>query len=207
MDQLDDQGRSKAEIRRSVKAAILSLDPAARAVAESHFANVFPGLPGFAEAGIVLLYARAFAEELETTPFFEHALELDKEVACPRVDRHERRLRLYRIREPGVDLRPGTMGIPEPRRSCPEIDPDQIDWALVPGLAFDLRCHRLGRGAGYYDRLLPLLRRESSKWAVAFDCQLVQELPVEPHDFPLDGIATPGLILERHGNSEETELG
>jgi 5-formyltetrahydrofolate cyclo-ligase len=197
MNQFDWRGRSKADLRRSVKAAILSLDPAARGVEESFLAGLFPRINGFAPARTVLLYARAFAEELDTSPFIKHALGLNKRVACPRVDRRERRLKLYLIRDPGVDLGPGVMGIPEPLSSCPEVDPAQIDWALVPGLAFDLRCHRLGRGAGYYDRLLPHLRAGVSKWALAFDCQLIGQLPVEPHDVSLDGIATPGRIVER----------
>jgi 5-formyltetrahydrofolate cyclo-ligase len=198
MDQFDWRGRTKADLRRSAKAAVLTLDPAARGAEESFLASLFPRLPGFAPARTVLLYARAFAEELETHQLFKHALDLKKRVVCPRVDRRERRLTLHLIRDPAIDLGPGVMGIPEPLPSSPQVDPAQIDWALVPGLAFDLRCHRLGRGAGYYDRLLPHLRTGVAKWALGFDCQLVGELPVEPHDVPLDGIATPGRIVERH---------
>jgi 5-formyltetrahydrofolate cyclo-ligase len=204
MDQSNWRGRSKADLRRSVKAAILSIDPATREIEESFLAGLFPRLPGFASARTVLLYARAFAEELETSLFFKYALDLNKRIACPRVDRRERQLQLYHIRDPAIDLGPGTMGIPEPLRSCPEVDPIQIDWALVPGLAFDLRCHRLGRGVGYYDRLLPRLRPGVAKWALGFDCQLVGELPAEPHDIPLDGVATPGRIVKRHRVREDS---
>ena len=83
------------------------------------------------------------------------------------------------------------MGIPEPRRSCPPVEPTDVDWALVPGITFDDRCRRLGRGAGYYDRLLPTLRRDVPLWALIFDAQWVAQLPVEPHDVPLDGVITP----------------
>ena len=121
-----------------------------------------------------------------------------KQVACPRVDRAERRLRLFQITDPGTDLGPGTLGIPEPLNHCPEIDPGAVDWVLVPGLAFDLDGHRLGRGAGYYDRLLPRLRPDVVRWALAFDCQIVERLPAEPHDVSIDGIATPTRII-MHG--------
>ena len=56
---------------------------------------------------------------------------------------------------------------------------------LVPGLAFDARGYRLGRGAGHYDRLLPTLRPDAPRWALALDCQLVEGLPIEPHDVPI----------------------
>ena len=72
-----------------------------------------------------------------------------------------------------------------------------MDWALIPGLAFDMRCYRLGRGGGHYDRLLPRLRAESPRWALGFDCQIVPELPIEPHDAQLDGIATPSRMINR----------
>ena len=59
------------------------------------------------------------------------------------------------------------LGIPEPRPDLPEVPPAAVDWALVPGLAFDERGFRLGRGAGYYDRLIPLLRPDAICWASA----------------------------------------
>jgi 5-formyltetrahydrofolate cyclo-ligase len=189
--------REKAELRRSIKSAILSLDPSDRQLQESALAGLFPKLPGFASAQIVLLYVQAFPEELDTYRLIEHALGMDKVVACPRVDRNDRRLRIYRVSNPGADLGPGTLGIPEPRAHCQELDPTVVDWVLVPGLAFDLLCRRLGRGAGYYDRLLPRLRGDAVRWALGFDCQLVSRLPLEPHDIGLDGIATPGRIVVR----------
>jgi 5-formyltetrahydrofolate cyclo-ligase len=84
------------------------------------------------------------------------------------------------------------MGIPEPGRHLAEVAPEEIDWALVPGLAFDDRGFRLGRGAGYYDRLLPTLRPDAPRWALAYDCQWIEALPNESHDQPLDGIVSPG---------------
>ena len=90
-----------------------------------------------------------------------------------------------------ADLEPGTLGIPEPAPDCPEVEPEAVDWVLVPGLAFDAAGYRLGRGAGHYDRLLPTLRPDAPRWALAFDCQWVDDLPVEPHDVPLDGIVSP----------------
>lgn len=68
---------------------------------------------------------------------------------------------------------------------CPRVAADALDAVLVPGLAFTPDGHRLGRGAGYYDRFLAALPPRAALAGVAFACQLTPSLPVEPHDHPL----------------------
>jgi 5-formyltetrahydrofolate cyclo-ligase len=188
------QARKRA-LRKAVAERILTLDPERRRRAEAFLATQLPDLPGFAMARAVLLYVTAFPEEIATGPLLEHALQEGKAVVCPRVDRAERRLRLFQIHDPARDLIPGTMGIPEPRRGCTEVAPEAIDWVLVPGLAFNAQRFRLGRGAGHYDRLLPTLRPGVPTWALIHDCQWVEDLPVEPHDIPVSGVVSPGTII------------
>jgi len=182
---------SKAELRRSFRATITALDPDARRVQERALLARFPCLPGFAEARSVLLFVSALPEEPQTSELFSLAYEMKKDVLCPRVDKPARRLRLYRVFDPAKELSRGVLGIPEPRPDLPEFSPAAVDWVLVPGLAFDERGFRLGRGGGYYDRLLALLRPDAICWAVCMSCQLVTELPVEPHDAPLNGVSAP----------------
>jgi 5-formyltetrahydrofolate cyclo-ligase len=191
MDQSVSAAHFKKELRRSARSLILALGQEERAAQEAALVRLFDQLPGYAEAGSVLLYAKAFVEELETRPFLIHALEAGKRVVLPRVDRQRQVMRLFQILDPRRDLEPGTLKIPEPGPHCLPIEPEEIDWVLVPGLAFDLHCYRLGRGAGHYDRLLPRLRPDANRWALGFDCQVVEELPVESHDVPVDGVATP----------------
>jgi 5-formyltetrahydrofolate cyclo-ligase len=195
----------KKALRRSVRSLILTLGPQERAAQDAALVRLFDELPGYAEAGTVLLYAKAFAEELETRPFLIHALEAGKQVVLPKVDRHRQPMRLFQILDPSLDLEPDTLAIPEPRTQCLPIKPEEIDWVLVPGLAFDLHCYRLGRGAGHYDRLLPRLRPDASRWALGYDCQIVADLPAEPHDVALDGVATPSHWI-RLGDSNFPEL-
>jgi 5-formyltetrahydrofolate cyclo-ligase len=182
---------SKTSWRKAIIAAIAALDPDQRRSEESALIAGFPDLPGWSRAGTVLLYVSAFPEELSTGELFTYAYDARKQVLCPRVDRAARQLRLYALRDPKNELRPGVLGIPEPRGDLPEVPPESVDWALVPGLAFDERGYRLGRGAGHYDRLLPRLRRDAVCWALCLSCQLVPLLPIEPHDMPLDGISSP----------------
>jgi 5-formyltetrahydrofolate cyclo-ligase len=183
--------------RRSILAAILALDPIDREAKEARLIESFHALPGYEAAQSILLYVKGFPEELDSRPFFRPALESGKRVLCPRADRATHRLCLFQVSSLEDDLEPGIHGIPEPRQHCPEVTPAQVDWALVPGLAFDKRCYRLGRGGGHYDRLLPLLRPDALCWGLGFECQIVAELPVEPHDVPLHGVATDERIIRR----------
>jgi 5-formyltetrahydrofolate cyclo-ligase len=184
-------GDSKRELRRRTIERILALDPAVRSAQEGVLASKFAALPGLDRAGTVLLYATAFREEIDTWPMIAEVLEAGRRLVCPRVDRRERRLRLFVVEDLQADLERGTLGIPEPRTTLREVAPIEVDWVLVPGLAFDPRGYRLGRGAGHYDRLLPTLRPDVPRWALCLDAQWVEELPIEPHDVPLDGIVSP----------------
>ncbi len=189
--------RRKRELRRAMVARILAIDPAGRGRQEAELASRFAALPGLDGARTVLLYATAFPEEIDTRPMLRHALDAGKRLVCPRVDRERRVLTLHAIVDLDADFRPGTLGIPEPAPHCAELPPEQIDWVLAPGLAFDGRGYRLGRGAGHYDRLLPTLRPGVPRWALAFDEQWVDDLPVEPHDQPLDGVVSPARVAIR----------
>lgn len=73
--------------------------------------------------------------------------------------------------------------------------PEQIDLVLVPGLAFSKHRHRLGRGGGFFDRLLAGPAADAFKLAVGFSFQIVDEIPTEPHDVVLDAIATEERVL------------
>lgn len=184
----------KRALRKALVERILALGLDERRSQEAWLAERFADLPGFVDATTVLLYVTAFPEEIATRPMLERALTLGKRVVCPRVDRRARQLRLFEVGDLDHDLTPGTLAIPEPAAHCPEVAPESIDWALVPGLGFDDRGFRLGRGAGHYDRLLPTLRAGVPRWAIALDCQWVDALPIEPHDVPLDGIVSPGKV-------------
>ena len=172
-----------------------SLDPALRTEQNASLAAMFPTLPGLAMAQTVLLYVTALPEEIDTGPMIHFVLSRGQRLVLPRVDRLEHRLRLFEVRDTATDLSPGTLAIPEPREGCPPVAPDQVDWILVPGLAFDTRGYRVGRGAGHYDRLLPELRPDVPRWALILEEQWVDEVPIEPHDVPLDGVASASKTL------------
>jgi 5-formyltetrahydrofolate cyclo-ligase len=71
-----------------------------------------------------------------------------------------------------------------------KVKPKELDLVMVPGTAFDLRGARMGQGKGYYDRLLSNARADSPLVALAFDCQIFEEIPVAAHDVFMDSVLT-----------------
>jgi 5-formyltetrahydrofolate cyclo-ligase len=95
---------------------------------------------------------------------------------------------------PGDPLHPTDYGPREPARRVP-VDPSAVDVVITPGLAFDRRGHRLGYGGGYYDRYLARLHPAAARVGIAFSVQLVDELPVESVDQPVDVIVTDQEVI------------
>jgi 5-formyltetrahydrofolate cyclo-ligase len=148
-------------------------------------------LAAYRQSGTVMAYV-GFGSELQTDEFVFHTLEQGKTLLLPRVNRRKRGLDIYEVRDPVRDLEVGTWGIREPRPDrCARVDPDIIDFALVPGLAFDARGGRLGYGGGFYDRLLASIL-STRTWLVAgaFESQRVERLPLDEHDVPMDVVVT-----------------
>ena len=97
------------------------------------------------------------------------------------------------------ELTPGTWQILEPKpewraRLDRHVEAVELDLIIVPGLAFDRHGDRLGLGKGYYDRLLQHIRPDAVKIAVAFECQIVDKIPVLPHDVRMDMVITENAV-------------
>lgn len=139
--------------------------------------------PAFGQAQTVLLY-HSLKDEVHTHAFIEKWSKR-KKIILPVVAGDVLELRLYTGPD---DLKVGAYGIAEPTGEL-FTDYAAIDLAVIPGVAFDSQRHRLGRGKGYYDKLLPLLP-SASKAGICFPFQLVEEVPAEPFDVCMDFIIT-----------------
>ena len=129
-----------------MKATIAALDPGERRAQEDALFAGLAACRALPRPGASCCSWRPFRKSRGPRELFALAYAMKKIVLCPRVDRRARRLSLHRIADPASDLSPGVLGIPEPRPGLPEVAPATVDWALVPGLAFDERGFRLGRG-------------------------------------------------------------
>lgn len=145
-------------------------------------------LPDFSKACTLLLYW-SFRSEVPTHDFIRKWSSY-KRILLPVVEGKRLILREY---HPDM-MTSGYHGIMEPCPPAPEADPSEVDLAIVPGAAFDLHCRRLGRGGGFYDRLLPLLRKDCRKIGVCYNWQIVDSVPTDSWDFVLDAVVTPDLV-------------
>lgn len=125
--------------------------------------------------------------EVATRPILERAWEEGKNVACPKVQWRPRDLVSFAVTR-FDELREGRGGLLEPDPDGADPIEEAFDLILVPGLAFDPAGGRIGYGAGFYDRFLE--RTGGLKVALAYSLQVVEVVPVEPHDVPVDRILT-----------------
>ncbi len=145
-------------------------------------------LPEFKKSKIVMLFASKTGE-VSTYRMIDEALEMGKRVALPRCT-SQGTLVPREIRNRHKDLEKGAYGVYEPRRhKCP-IRPDKIGLIVVPGVAFDTKKTRIGRGKGYYDRFLKKLPPGTTTIGLAFKFQVFENLPKDSHDVPVSKVIT-----------------
>ncbi len=185
---------SKQALRSRVLAARGALGPAERLERSRAVTARLLDLELFHRCRSLALYA-AIGAEVDTSEIAHAAASRGKRVAFPRVRGGARALRFAAC---ALDeLVPGPHGTREPPPSAPDVEAADLDLVLVPGVAFDARGGRLGRGGGHYDATLAALPRGVARLGLAFELQVVPAVPREAHDEPLDGVITEARVLFR----------
>ena len=179
-DSLIKEFMDKKELRRQIRAAKALVTFDEKLERSQTVMKQVERLPQFAKADTILLYW-SMDDEVQTHDFVNNWY-TEKTVLLPCVDGDDLKLRQYTGAE---CLRAGEQfGIGEP--VGPEFtELDRVQMIVVPGVAFDRQCNRMGRGRGFYDRLLKSTPN-AFKVGVAFDFQLVDEVPVETFDVKMD---------------------
>lgn len=189
----------KAEVRKSMTRTRVMTPADQRAAASLAIVERVLALPEWAAAGTVALFKPIVRKgEVDTTALHGAALAAGKRVAYPVIDGDSPLIEdcsmSFRIVDDLGAFSDQGRGFPEPPRDGEPAT--ELDLIVVPALAFDPSGHRLGYGAGLYDRSLP--RFPSSKTVgVAFDFQLLMELPRGPHDVPVDLVVTDRRVIRR----------
>lgn len=186
-------GDRKAELRRQVSAQLKLIDASSRDHLSALARKLLSAQRAWVNARAVLFYSPR-KDELDLWPMVETALAGGKRVALPRYCQAEDSYDLAEVTGTYADLKPGRFGITEPSSDCPAFPANQLDLVLVPGVAFDLMGRRLGRGRGYYDRILAALG--GVRCGVGFDEQIIPEVPVASHDAYVNCILTPTRWFE-----------
>lgn len=183
----------KSSLRTQLRQTLSSVPPADRATATATASNLLLAQSPFLSARTILFYI-PLKDELDLRPAAASAIAAGKRVALPRYDPSTQIYTAALLDCPLDQLPIGQFGIPEPACTALPVPLNELDFVLVPGLAFDPAGHRLGRGKGFYDRLLAEVR--GTKCGVALDLQILDELPFEPHDIAVDYILTPTRWLQ-----------
>jgi 5-formyltetrahydrofolate cyclo-ligase len=147
-------------------------------------------LPAMVRARTVFLFA-SFGSEVPTEAVADALLSSGRRVLLPFLEGSVMEAAELRAGDEAVDT---TYGPKEPPVRTP-VDPEDVDVVLVPGLAFDREGYRVGYGGGHYDRYLRRLGRHATRIGIAFQEQLVDRVPREPDDDPVDLVVTDGEII------------
>lgn len=184
---------SKAAVRAAARSAVHALALEQRIELSAKAAKLLVSQEVWRAARNILFYA-PLPDELDIWPLLGLALDEGKAVTLPRYDTETRAYTACQLGDLSKDIVRGQYGIREASPQCAEMDLNRLDLILVPGVAFDVQGRRLGRGKGYYDRLLPHL--PGTTCGVGFDEQLLPEVPTERHDIHLNCILTPTRWIE-----------
>jgi 5-formyltetrahydrofolate cyclo-ligase len=177
-------GEDKPALRTKIKKILSRIPAEEKKKADEDIFKKILSRPEIMQSVNICVYVSS-ADEVDTKRIIEHLLIIGKSVIVPKVC--DDRLALYKIR--GFDeLEAGSFGILEPKEGCPAVDTQQVHLFIVPGVAFDNKGRRLGRGLGYYDKLLTGVT--APRIGLAYPDQIVAEVPYSPYDIPMTAVVT-----------------
>ncbi|MBU0993664.1 MAG: 5-formyltetrahydrofolate cyclo-ligase [Proteobacteria bacterium] len=192
---MEDVGDKKVGMVKLVRDALEGLATEELDIKRSQVEERLFEFANYMESKIVLLYMKK-GMELNTKHIIERSFEKNKIVvlALPSAEKHK--FTLMKISNLDEDLIEGPDGNMEPDSSrCKAVPIDRIDIAIIPGVAFDEKGGRIGTDDGYYDRLVSRLPITTRKIAVAYEEQVVQQIPMDSRNKHVDIIITDQRII------------
>jgi 5-formyltetrahydrofolate cyclo-ligase len=149
----------------------------------------------FMEAQLAFLYTPV-SHEIPTANIIKKALQIEKGIVLPVFTEAKNSINLYKITNYDKDLVEGSEGILEPDTSkCKKIALEDIDIAIIPGLAFDDKGGRIGFGNNFYTKLITKLPETCRKVSLAYEDQIVDQIQMESRKFTIDIIITDERVI------------
>ena len=198
---MDNIKKTKSEYRREIRAKRAELPEDYLQAASSRIALNVLTMPEVRDCKTIFAYF-SVGKEPATLAIISKLLKEGKRVClplCVDLDEEGHRTGTVDAMEARVitgfdDLVPGAYDIPEPKADTVMMLPEYIDLIILPCLSCDRNCNRIGRGAGYYDKFLSKTRKDCFTLAICFEEMLMDEIPMEPHDRPVDAVVTEKQI-------------
>ena len=193
---MDEAREKKQEIRETIERNLAALSEQEKAEKTRGIENRLFEFANFLESRVVLLYLHK-GGEVNTAGIIRRSYDYNKIVVLPGFELARHRTKLYKVDNFRTDLvEEGPRGIPEPNpERCKQVPVDSIDIAIIPAVCLDEKGGRIGSGEGFYDRLIPRLSITTRKVALAFEEQVLSQVPMESHDKHVDIIITENRII------------
>nr|WP_321465789.1 5-formyltetrahydrofolate cyclo-ligase [uncultured Desulfobulbus sp.] len=182
----------RSSLRRRILAVRNGISARDRALLDGRILQRILALSVVQEKTCFFIYC-SYQTEVATETLIDALLAQGKTVTVPLTDAVNSSMQAVVVREPKKELFPGYKNIPEPDpRIVPQriVPPECIEVALIPGSVFDRQGNRLGYGGGYYDRFLALQAPQALRIGLAYGFQVVERLPAQLHDVPMDILVT-----------------
>lgn len=187
--------QDKASLRNDFLKRRDSIPTEVRRIKNKMIAERLSLLEEFRSAGKIFYFA-SFRTEVDTLGMIRESISEGKRVLLPKVDKEGHDLMLFEIKSTD-ELTSGYMGIPEPSVLSEDrmAGINDADVVIIPGAGFDMSGNRIGYGAGYYDKLLSGLTKKIVIIAPAYEEQIVDSIPSEPHDIKVNIIVTDRRVI------------
>lgn len=188
----------KSQIRQQKLLERLNHHPDTKKTKDLEIIKKITKTPEFKKANTILIYLPIKGEvdlsyllkKPATAPLLNKKFVLPRVV--PKMAKKEGKMDLYYVKKIEKDTIKGSFNILEPKSHLKITGPKDLDLAIIPGIAFSMDGHRIGYGKGFYDRLLK--KTKCPKFGVAYDFQIVDNVPGEKHDIKMDIIITDKKI-------------
>ncbi len=186
----------KSELRKKVLRLRNNMSDEEVELKSKTIINKLTALDEYKNSKVVFIYM-SFKNEVKTSDLIEEMLSENKRVVIPYTDTKNIEIIPSEIKNLKDDLTLNTFGYYEPvLEKVKQVKPEELDLIITPGVVFDKNLNRIGFGKGYYDRILSKKRNDTKAIAVAYDFQVIDEVPTEPHDIKMDMIITEEKIYK-----------
>jgi 5-formyltetrahydrofolate cyclo-ligase len=183
----------KVKLRRELQNCLLAITPEQRCEKSRKACQNLVSIPQFQSASMVMMFL-SLPNEVDTSEAILNAWQLGKAVAVPKVSWQQRHMIAVKINSLDTGISTEASGLQNPIAAVP-VAFEEIDLVVTPGLGFDKKGNRLGRGGSYYDRFFANTELKASRCGFAFAEQLVEKIPVAEHDEPVDIVVTENEII------------
>jgi 5-formyltetrahydrofolate cyclo-ligase len=194
---MTDLATNKSLLRKRIIALREQLSPDVRAAHRAAITERLLQFPEYQQAKVVLGYMN-FGAEFDSSVWVKQVLADGKRLVLPKVNRLTNQLDLYWVDDLASQLAAGLWSIPEPIiERCERLDTlNEVEFALLPGVAFTRSGARLGYGGGFYDKLLANIKPHPTLVAAAFGLQVVEDMPQEATDVKVEWVVTEQEIID-----------